>query len=170
MSRSRRVAFASKAVPTSVLRVCAAGAIAVAVAGCAAKQAAEAPPQRVSGPVASADDRYWRVEIEEDGLPAQLSPKVRRPTADDPSEPWSPNYGSKPGKAEPAAPQARAAGVGAPAAPAFEPIPPRPAAPTPAGGPVPPAAPVPTAARTAVFDEEALIRRAIAEHEMRRRD
>lgn len=35
-----------------------------------------------------------RVEIEADGLPAQLAPRNRQPVADDPSEPWSPNYGA----------------------------------------------------------------------------
>jgi hypothetical protein len=35
-----------------------------------------------------------RVEIEADGLPAQLAPRNRPPVDDDPREPWSPNYGS----------------------------------------------------------------------------
>jgi hypothetical protein len=35
-----------------------------------------------------------RVEIESDGLPAQLAPRNPTPAEDDPREPWSPNYGS----------------------------------------------------------------------------
>ncbi len=34
------------------------------------------------------------VEMEDDGRPAQVPPRVDgRPTADDPTQPWSPNYG-----------------------------------------------------------------------------
>ena len=49
-----------------------------------------------------------RVEIEDDGLPAQLAPRNRRPGPDDPSQPWSPNYGRG---GEPEKPRASAAAV-----------------------------------------------------------
>jgi hypothetical protein len=165
-----------------------AGAIAVASAGCASKQAEHGSPQRVAGPAVSADDRYWRVEIEEEGLPAQLAPKDRRPVPDEPSEPWSPNYGTAPPKATAGGPQSTPADP-ARAAAARAPLPqdlqPASAAPSrqsrhqadPAVRSEPPiariaAAPAmqPGVHRASAFDEEALIRRAIAEHEMRRRD
>lgn len=34
-----------------------------------------------------------KIEVEADGLPSQLAPRNRRPEPDDPTEPWSPNYG-----------------------------------------------------------------------------
>lgn len=61
--------------------------IAAAVAGCATPDS-EAPATRS---VAQAG----RVDLEEDGLPAQGPPSVRtRQQADDPAEPFSPNYGA----------------------------------------------------------------------------
>jgi hypothetical protein len=48
------------------------------------------------------------VEIEDDGLPAQTPPLLRqyRPEPDDPSEPYSPNYGSGIGRRADALPPA----------------------------------------------------------------
>jgi hypothetical protein len=47
------------------------------------------PPQPVH-------DRGWTTEVEEDGKPAQVPPIRRmRPEEDDPTQPWSPNYGSR---------------------------------------------------------------------------
>lgn len=41
-----------------------------------------------------ASERSWKVEIEEDGKPAQAPPVRRmRPDEDDPTQPWSRNYG-----------------------------------------------------------------------------
>lgn len=168
MFRSRRVAFASRTLYPLVLRLGVAGFVVVTCVGCASQQARHAPPARVAGPaMASADDRHWRVEIEEDGLPAQLAPKHRRATPDDPSEPWSPNYGSQPaGRAAAGSPAEDRLTGPAPASRAGpDPLPGRTREAPPARRPPPP-----PPSRTASFDEEALIRRAIAEHEMRRRD
>jgi hypothetical protein len=85
-----------------------------------------------------------RVEIEADGLPAQLAPRNRAIEPDDPREPWSPNYGS--------VPPTRATAVVKPAAAVM--IVPRPA-------PIIKSAPI---------DAEDVIRRAVAAHEMRQGD
>lgn len=70
-------------------------AVALGAGGCAesrsrygeANYVRAVPPQ-----VAQAEP----VELEDDGLPAQVAPPLRRnrPEADDPSQPWSPNYGN----------------------------------------------------------------------------
>ncbi len=90
MSRLRSVAVrppvsVSVAVPLAI-RFAVLGC-ALLLTGCASKQAA-APQVEV------APARVARVEIEDDGLPAQLAPRNRRPGADDPTQPWSPNYGT----------------------------------------------------------------------------
>lgn len=199
---------------------------AVLLTGCAAKQAA-APQAEVAPP------RMARVEIEDDGLPAQLAPRNRRPGTDDPSQPWSPNYGTglsveKPRAAGGLASQRQATTVSPQPAdtaaslaaarqvlarmqeqpdPAAPPASPRAFAPTPAAAPQPAvtaqaadqAAALANArrvlatmqaqktqtekaqtektqtektppARMSGVDEDTLVRRAIAEHEMRRAD
>lgn len=73
--------------------------------------------------------------MEDDGLPTQLAPRDMRPMPDDPSQPWSPNYGTRAKQITPS----------------------RAPAPVEAG---------PT--RIATVDADALVRRAIAEHEMQR--
>lgn len=95
--------------------------LAVALAGCATSSAGETSASRTHAP-------SERTEIEDDGLPAQAAPSsaIRR-APDDPSEPFSRNYGLRP--------PARLSGP-------------------------------PT--RMSSAEEEALIARAIAEHEMRR--
>ncbi len=121
----------------------------VVVTGCASNNAAHNQTAHVGGP----DPRQgMRVEIEDDGLPAQLAPRNPRPTPDDPSEPWSPNYGHR--GPQRAAERILPATPGAPAAT------------------LPPARLATTPAPTQVteMDEDAIIRRAIAEHEMRRND
>ena len=65
-------------------------ALAITSAGCAATQS---QPSMVAGPTPRMV-AVGKVEIEADGLPSQLAPRRRRPAPDDPSEPWSPNYGS----------------------------------------------------------------------------
>ena len=66
-------------------------ALALAVGACASGQADRAPPSSVAGPIAHAAP----AELEDDGLPAQTPPTYRAATEpDDPSEPFSPNYGS----------------------------------------------------------------------------
>jgi hypothetical protein len=90
-------------------RICVIGALGAGLSACASSstpnyagvyQAPPAPiPQRAS-------ERQWKVEIEEDGKPAQAPPVRRmRPEEDDPSQPWSPNYGKPPSEWQrPAAP------------------------------------------------------------------
>lgn len=68
------------------------------VAGCAsntphdahvAQMGVAGPPQQVAAAPP--------IDLEDDGLPAQTPPRLRRPqSADDPSEPFSPNYGRSP--------------------------------------------------------------------------
>ena len=66
-------------------------ALALAVGACASGQADRAPPSSVAGPIAHAAP----AELEDDGLPAQTPPTYRAATEpDDPSEPFSPNYGN----------------------------------------------------------------------------
>ena len=131
MSRSRRGSAASQ-VLSSAARLGVLG-LAVVAAGCASKHASHEPPARVAGP-AGAPQAAWatKVEIEDDGLPVQLAPRHRPATPDDPSEPWSPNYGK--GRAPKTA------------------------------------APMRAPVQLSGLDEDAIVRRAIAEHEMRRRD
>lgn len=90
-----------------------------------------------------------RVEIEADGLPAQIAPRDRKPVADDPSEPWSPNYGKA---ATPAFDQQRVAAKLVAAQPA---------------SPMPIAV---AAANAKPLNADDVIRQAIANHEMRRSD
>jgi hypothetical protein len=69
--------------------------VASLAAGCAATQ----KPNYVQGPRSVAADPMWtvKVEIEEDGKPGQLPPVRRaKPLEDDPTQPWSPNYGRTP--------------------------------------------------------------------------
>jgi hypothetical protein len=58
----------------------------------------------------TASDQGWKTEIEEDGKPAQVPPLTRaHPIPDDPTQPWSPNYGradGRPAQAPPLAPTA----------------------------------------------------------------
>jgi hypothetical protein len=93
----------------------------VVLAGCATSSAGETATTRTQV-------RAERAEMEDDGMPAQVAPaSTIRQQPDDPSEPFSRNYGPRPA--------ARLAGP-------------------------------PT--RMSSAEEEALIARAIAEHEMRR--
>jgi len=95
--------------------------LAVALAGCVTPSAGETAASR--SPV-----HAERAEVEEDGLPAQVAPvSAIRQQPDDPSEPFSRNYGRRPAQ--------RLAGPSTRMSPA---------------------------------EEEALIARAITEHEMRR--
>lgn len=127
--------------------------LALFCSACAAPQA----PSGVAGPQPPpATATYvgtWKLQVEADGLPAQHAPRERSNAPDDPSEPWSPNYGSVPVRAEPL--------------PTALPPPPqklqhaaRKSAHVPAAD----------AHRIASIDAEDIIRRAVAAHEMRRRD
>jgi hypothetical protein len=92
--KSRRVPGASLSVRAPIMTL----AIAVLSGGCAATNSG---PSKVAGPIYPGDAspppsiaRSAPVEMEADGLPAQVAPRHRRPMKDDPTEPWSPNYGT----------------------------------------------------------------------------
>lgn len=129
------------AIPASRLGVIVAIAI---LGGCAA---ADSPPSRVAGPPAQG----IKVEIEDDGLPSQIALKIRRPSVDDPNEPWSPNYGSS-HPVQPAASQS----VERPGGSASE-------------KQYVPAAVLASATRSPSLHPDDIIRQAVAEHEMRKR-
>ena len=72
----------------------------LSVAGCASRAPTyvRAPiykqPTQVPAPARVAGYREQRVVIEDDGMEAQSAPPfVRKPVVDDPTEPFSPNYG-----------------------------------------------------------------------------
>ena len=76
---------------SAALRCAAPVCLALALAGCAASSAAD----RYA--TASTGDKPARVAMEGDGLPAQVAPTASaRRQPDDPSEPYSPLYGSRP--------------------------------------------------------------------------
>lgn len=140
--RNRTRGRLARVTPT-MFKAARAGVIGLAVlgAGCASKHAAHEAPAHVAGPRQQAPGPWMaKVEIEDDGLPTQFGPRGGSRIPDDPSQPWSPNYGQRPG--------ARSA--------AAEPIQPR---------GEPPRRPY---ERLSSMDEDAIIRRAVAEHEMRR--
>lgn len=137
---SRGLGSSLTAVPMTRLGVL----VAIVIAGgCAA---AETPPSRVAGP----PPEGIKVEIEDDGLPSQIALKNRRPVADDPSEPWSPNYGSP--RTAPAVTSPQAAPIMSQAADASVPRP-----------------VLASASSSPALHPDDIIRQAVAEHEMRRR-
>lgn len=112
------------------------------LAGCASDRGATHSSASTTAPMHMAG---VRVEIEADGLPAQLAPRNRAPLDDDPREPWSPNYGS----VRPTRTSAIDTDI-APAAVA-----------------VPPPVQAISVSHTCPMDAEDIIRRAVAAHEMR---
>jgi hypothetical protein len=137
----------SGGLPPKICRAAAArffvfGFTGVAFAGCASQQKPDYAGAAMPRPV---NERQWKVEIEDDGKPAQAPPVRRmRPEEDDPSQPWSPNYGRK-------------TPVPVPSAPAQQPARAWPK-------------PVEAAHRAPMDDREAdaIIARAVNAHEMRR--
>lgn len=123
----------------------------LALTACASDQTARYSPSPFGDtqPTHTVEVRPPRVETEADGLPVQ-PPPLRRTAgqADDPREPWSPNYGT-------AVPTRVAE------APPAAPMPARVALVIKTPSPMADARPI---------DEEDIIRRAIAAHEMRRED
>ena len=79
-------------------RLSVAGPLAL-VAGCASDK-----PSHVSGPMAqTAAAQPAKIELEDDGAPVQPPPaRATRPEEDDPSQPWSPNYGGAASVPQPA--------------------------------------------------------------------
>lgn len=82
---------------TVAARVCVIG-LAVVATGCAANK----QPTYVGGPYADSSgaavpsrvNELRKVEVEADGKPEQAPPiRKMRPEEDDPTQPWSPNYG-----------------------------------------------------------------------------
>ena len=147
---SRRTFGAAKFVRLSFAAI----AIAMLAGGCATS---ETGPSRVAGPVTAFPGdpipaarppavQSMKVEVEADGLPSQLAPRQRRASPDEPAEPWSPNYGTV--KSAVLDTQRLAAKLDVAAAP--------PPAPT-------------YAPHSRPIEADDIIRRAIAEHEMRQR-
>jgi hypothetical protein len=72
------------------------GLCVISLAGLASGCASGHQPTYVQGP--ASEQTGQKVVMEDDGQPAQIAPARRiREQPDDPSEPFSPNYGSKPG-------------------------------------------------------------------------
>jgi len=120
-------------------------ALSAALAGCSASRASYDYQSQAGGPPVHrvAIVPPPKVEIEPDGLPGQLPPLVRaRPERDDPSEPFSPNYGPPPSGAAPA--------IMPPAAPVLAPR------------------VLPRQASLTAAEADAVMGRAIAAHEARR--
>lgn len=114
----------------------------VALSGCASERNGATSSASTTTPMHLAG---VRVEIEADGLPAQLAPRNPTPGVDDPREPWSPNYGSvRPNRANAAA--------------------------SPVDVAMPPPARAIPVSYTQPIDAEDIIRRAVATHEMRQED
>ncbi len=146
---------------TVAARVCVIG-LGVVVTGCAANK----QPTYVGGPYAGAHqvapsrvNELRKVEIEDDGKPAQAPPiRKMRPEEDDPTQPWSPNYGK--GAAAPAVP-----------APAAEPTPTRTPWPRPVEASVRTTASSPqvlVSRRLSETEAEDVMLRAVTAHEMRK--
>lgn len=149
---------------TVAARVCVIG-LGVVVTGCAANK----QPTYVGGPFAGANqvapsrvNELRKVEIEDDGKPAQAPPiRKMRPEEDDPTQPWSPNYGK--GAASPAVP--------APAGDTVAPLPPRAPWPRPVEASVRTTALPPqvlASRRLTEAEAEEVMLRAVTAHEMRK--
>jgi hypothetical protein len=84
--------------PETVLRGPLFLVLALGLTGCAQSAALTPEDWNVGGPQTSvAHAGRPRVELEADGLPAQTPPLRREPSEpDDPTEPFSPNYGPRP--------------------------------------------------------------------------
>ena len=91
--RKLRCGFGPRSLALSAARIGVIG-FAVVASGCASSR----QPSYVNGPMAQVVPapipvRSERVEIEDDGKPAQVPGRRIRPEEDDPSQPWSSNYG-----------------------------------------------------------------------------
>jgi hypothetical protein len=136
----KRCGRAPHPVPQGAIGAGLIGLLAV-LAGCANDRgaphaSASATPMHMAG---------VRVEIEADGLPAQIAPRNHAPLEDDPREPWSPNYGSvRPTRTSAIDTETESVAVAVP----------------------PPVQAMPVVYARPV-DAEEIIRRAVAAHEMR---
>lgn len=131
MFPSRRcVVRTSNAISAGIARLAMIGAAACALAGCATDEeyrravyARDAARQNVAQQQQQQRQRPTEPEVEDDGLPSQVPPPAnRRREADDPREPYSPNYGAPvTPAAAPQPPRAAAAHAYAPPSDAFQP-------------------------------------------------
>ena len=90
-----------------LLRAAVVSGLAITVAGCAWSQAEQDYQSNVgAAPAQVAVAVPPKIVIEDDGLPSQFPPRLRpRHEPDDPSEPFSPNYGPAPEGVGPTEPQ-----------------------------------------------------------------
>jgi len=139
----------------------------LALTACASDKSARIPAAFGDSPPSyTAEVHPPRFAVEDDGLPAQPPPLRRSEGADDPREPWSPNYG--------AAPASRTAELSAPAPVSSQTSEPA-SAPAQSTSLTPARVAMVIKERFPLFDarpidEDDIIRRAIAAHEMRRED
>lgn len=143
-------------VSSKAARICVCGPL-LLVAGCASDKQAS----YVNGPHQQMAAQQRKIEMEDDGMPVQPPPaRAVNPAEDDPTQPWSPNYGRG---VTPGAP-VRATNPNLPrqvdAALPYVPIPAH----------YSPAAPTSTGSLTQLSEAEAnaMIARAVSDHEMRR--
>jgi hypothetical protein len=136
-------------------RICVFGPL-LLVAGCASDKQAS----YVNGPYQQMAAQQRKIEIEDDGLPVQPPPaRAINPAEDDPTQPWSPNYGkgvvpsAPPRTPGPNLPKQMDAAIPAPIPASFR-----------------AASATSTGALTALSEDEAasIIARAVTAHEMRR--
>ncbi len=145
-------------IPSKVARVCVFGPL-LLVAGCAAEQKANyvtGPGQQIGQQMAAAPRK---VEMEDDGQPVQPPPaRAINPAEDDPTQPWSPNYGK--GVVVPSTPL-----------PAYTPRQQDAAIPVPVPASYRPAAATSTGSLTplSAAEADAVVARAMTAHEMRKR-
>ena len=117
----------ANAITARIARLAMIGAAACALAGCAtdeeyrrAAYTRDAARQNVAQQ--QQRQRATEPEVEDDGLPSQVPPPAnRRREADDPREPYSPNYGSPVTPAAQPQPRRAAASTYAPPSDAFQP-------------------------------------------------
>ena len=143
--------------PLRAARICVFGPLLLA-GGCASDK----PPSYVNGPGQQIAAASRKVEIEDDGQPVQPPPaRAVNPAEDDPSQPWSPNYGkgvvvpsSPPRSLSPGLPRQIDAANPAPMPAAYKPV-----------------ASTSTGSLTQLSDADAevVIARAMSAHEMRKR-
>lgn len=100
-----RAGWARGEMSRSVLPIAKVVGIGLLLGGCASSHASYTTPSNVGmQPAPQVAIVAPKVEVEDDGLAVQAPPRVRKQLEpDDPSEPFSPNYGPSPEPGEPAA-------------------------------------------------------------------
>jgi hypothetical protein len=110
-------------------------ALALLMGGCASQQGDSRRSDAGGATAPVGDVALRRVPLEDDGLSPQLAPRDLQHPPDDPTQPWSPNYGTVRRPKEVAPSRVLPARAGA---------------------------------TLIAMDQDAIVRQAIAEHEMRR--